>query len=128
MEAPLTTNVEVLAFNRFIYDFSGHHGSLSTALFQSAAGSDGVNAAFKATSLTNFHRRSRDTRALNLATKALGRALTTLGHSLESGHGKVTLDLAVMALLLGLHQVSLNDLLATDSVLTIPRAAEHQSR
>lgn len=109
LELPLVTDVETLARHHFIYDFcDGRKGlSLTVALAKDEhQESDGAEAAFVATSLANFYTSHGDSRAASLAISALGRTLSILADSLRSPHAKVTHKMALMAILLGLHQVN----------------------
>ena len=117
IELPLSTDVENLALHRLIYDFSGSHNALEViALGKNSLESrasdenrrldnEGFQAAFLATSLANFYSRHRDSRAASLEVAALHKALVTLGRLLQSCDRVVTLNLVLMAILLGLHQV-----------------------
>ena len=108
LELPLAINIETLARQRFIYDFCGNKKGLSLidALTKDEQReSDGAEAAFVATSMANYHKRHRDSRAIPLATSALGKALSILARSLHSSQAKVTHKMVLMAVLLGLHQV-----------------------
>lgn len=117
LQRPMTTNLEDLARHRFVYDFSEGQGGLSALSFfgelqnigsltegeQRDAG--GLEAAFMAASLANFHNRHRDSRVESLATPTLSKALAVLRNSLQSSSKVIPRNLVLMAILLGLHQV-----------------------
>ena len=115
-ERPLPTDFGLLARHRFIYDFSKSGTSLSALALEgkspypTTSGKDqcagsAVESAMFATALANFHARHYDLRAAQLARTELGKALAILQQTMRDSRCRVTPDLVLVAVLLGLHQV-----------------------
>ena len=108
--------IENLAFQRFLYDFADCHGSpfywflgyISRRWASKPASPKqaATKLALNAVSLANFNRRHHDQRAAQLAWTKHGAALSNLSHCLKDPTETASYETVLMALMLGLYQVS----------------------